>query len=121
MQISVVPTMQPVAPVNTRNVRSGPEPRRITLLLPLIVRPPVSAYVPGFSFTTCPLGQLAIAELIWAAVAPGLSVAQFVVQLGIPPLTPARQVMLRTGAMIVCWENIRAELANRINVTPSSI
>jgi len=45
--------------------------------------------MPAFRNTTWFAGQLAIAELIWVEVAPGLSVAQMVVRFGMPPGMPA--------------------------------
>src|SRR3972149_7105423 len=93
------PPMPPLSPLKFNFVTSAPEPRRVTLLF--IEIPEIRLYVPAFNFTACPLGQLAMAELIWAAVAPGFNVAQIVVRSGIPPVTPAGlQSMLRLGSMM---------------------
>src|SRR5207253_9148332 len=76
-----------------------------------IVMEPVSLYVPTFRTTTCRLGQSAIALLICAAVAPGFSVAQMVVRLGMPPGMPAwLQSVARDWSMIpdhsCAWEYV---------------
>ena len=55
--------------------------------------------MPAVSDTTCPLGHAAMAALICAAVAPGFSVAQTVVRMGMPPTTPAwDQSIARAGS-----------------------
>ena len=58
--------------------------------------------VPAPSWTTWPLGQDAMAELICAAVAPGFNVAQMVVRFGgMSPVTPAvLQSVARAGSMM---------------------
>src|SRR5688572_12325349 len=89
MQMSAWSPRHPVPPVNFRKVRSGPAPRRVTLLLLAKSIPADRLYVPALRNTTCPLGHAAIALLICAAVAPGLSVAQTVVRFGMPPEMPA--------------------------------
>src|SRR5258708_21424635 len=87
--------------LKNKKVLSGPAPRNVTLLLLAITIPDDRLYVPAFRNTTWPLGQDAMALLIWAAVAPGLSVAQIVVRLGIPPTTPGLvQSAARLGSMI---------------------
>src|SRR5262245_9409317 len=67
--------------------------------------------MPAFRSTT-PLLHLAIALLIAAAVVPGLRVAQIVVRLGIPPVTPARlQSMVRPAAAsesTIVWADANA-------------
>src|SRR5438034_5246809 len=88
-------------PVKMRNVWSGPAPRRVTLLLLSKTIPALRLYVPAFRNTTCPDGHAEIASVICVAVAPGLSVAQIVVRIGMPPRTPACvQSVLREGSMI---------------------
>ena len=76
-----------------------------------MVMAPDRLYVPAFRNTTCPLGQAAIALLICAAVAPGFSVAQMVVRLGMPPGMPAwLQSVARDWSMIpdhsCAWEYV---------------
>src|SRR5580704_15308113 len=85
----VLTPAHPQEEVNTKRVRLAPAPRRVRLLLPPKSMQPVKGYAPAFKSTVCPAAQLASAELICAAVAPGFSVAQFVVRAGIPPTTPA--------------------------------
>src|SRR5216117_1362187 len=94
-QISVWYT-QPTVPENTKKVEFDPEPRRVTLDLPLKVIPLDRLKVPAGKSTTVFAGADVIAELIFAAVtlagvlsAVHCVVAQRVVLLDIPPLTPA--------------------------------
>src|SRR5438552_1666568 len=92
---------QPALPVKTKNVELAPAPRSVTLLRPAKSTPAERLYVPPFRKTTWFAGQLARAELIWAAVAPGFNVAQILVRLGTPPGMPTfDQLIARLGSMI---------------------
>src|SRR5205807_1496300 len=71
----------------------------VTLLVAPKSTPDERLYVPAFRKTTWLAGQDEIALLICTAVAPGLSVAQIVVRVGIPPETPALdQSIARDGS-----------------------
>ncbi len=77
---------QLLLPVKLMMVWVGPAPRSVTSLLSLKIIPgEPTEYVPAESCTTCPAGQLAIAELICAALAPEFSVVQIVERAGIVP------------------------------------
>src|SRR6266446_2881919 len=98
---ALLPKWQPLAPPLTMSfVVLAPAPRSVTFGRSKLI-PPEMLYVPAFSFTTCPLGQEERALVICPADAPGLRVAQMVVRLGIPPITPAvLQSMARAGQRI---------------------
>src|SRR5581483_7964719 len=102
MQTVLARPAHPLPPENLRIVLSAPAPRSVTLLFVPKVTCALRLYVPAFKNTTCPLGQDAIALLICAADAPGLSVAQTVVRTGIPPATPARVQSVVRLELITC-------------------